>query len=46
MGKLRKLLGLKRRSDPVSCCEECRRAASAAVRVEKPTTPPRKETVR
>jgi hypothetical protein len=41
MGKLRKLLGLERRRDPVSCCEQCRRAAAAAARGEKQTEPPR-----
>jgi len=44
MGKLRKLLGLKRRRDPVSCCDECRRAADSAARAEKQTALPHKET--
>ena len=46
MGKLRKLLGLKRRSEPVSCCEECRRAAESAARAEKQTALARKEAAR
>jgi hypothetical protein len=46
MGKLRRLLGLNRRREPVICCEECRRAASAAARLEKQPATPRKETVR